>query len=86
MLSLILRQVTYALLTRSPVYSYSEEHFLLRLACVKHAASVRPEPGSNSPLYELFDSSSNCIISVLGTTQIDVNLSRTLSISKIFQS
>ena len=23
---------------------------LVRLACVKHAASVRPEPGSNSPL------------------------------------
>ena len=22
----------------------------VRLACVKHAASVRPEPGSNSPL------------------------------------
>jgi len=37
-------------------------------------------------LYELFDSSSYCIISVLGTTQIDVNLSRTLSISKISQS
>ena len=26
---------------------------LLRLACVKPAASVRPEPGSNSPLYIL---------------------------------
>ena len=24
-------------------------HFLVRLACVRHAASVRPEPGSNSP-------------------------------------
>ena len=23
---------------------------LVRLACVKHAASVRPEPGSNSPI------------------------------------
>ena len=23
----------------------------VRLACVKHAASVRPEPGSNSPRY-----------------------------------
>ena len=22
----------------------------VRLACVKHAASVRPEPGSNSPI------------------------------------
>ena len=24
--------------------------YLVRLACVKHTASVRPEPGSNSPL------------------------------------
>ena len=36
---------------------------IVRLACVKHAASVHPEPGSNSPfkkqvityLYEVFD-------------------------------
>jgi hypothetical protein len=29
----------------------------VRLACVKHAASVRPEPGSNSPIkvYQRFD-------------------------------
>ena len=27
----------------------SEEKSVARLACVKHAASVRPEPGSNSP-------------------------------------
>ncbi len=26
-----------------------EESLLVRLACVKHAASVRPEPGSNPP-------------------------------------
>jgi hypothetical protein len=26
------------------------ECWSVRLACVKHAASVRPEPGSNSPL------------------------------------
>ena len=43
-------QVAYALLTRLPLSS--KEQALLRsvrLACVKHAASVRPEPGSNSP-------------------------------------
>ena len=51
MLSQSKGQVAYALLTRSPVYLFSEENVLLRLACVKHAASVRPEPGSNSPLY-----------------------------------
>ena len=27
-----------------------EGHFRVRLACVKHAASVRSEPGSNSPV------------------------------------
>ena len=32
-----------------------------RLACVKHAASVRPEPGSNSP--REFESSSNAVFS-----------------------
>ena len=39
------------LLTRSPLtllrYCYQMER--VRLACVRHAASVRPEPGSNSP-------------------------------------
>ena len=36
-------QVTHALLTRLPLTRRS-----VRLACVRHAASVRPEPGSNS--------------------------------------
>jgi hypothetical protein len=27
----------------------AEAWFVAPLACVKHAASVRPEPGSNSP-------------------------------------
>ena len=43
--------VSHVILTRSPLglplYCYSVD--LVRLACVKHAASVRPEPGSNSP-------------------------------------
>src|SRR5262245_53198506 len=44
-------QVAHVLLTRSPLglsgcYHPSDP---ARLACVKHAASVRPEPGSNSP-------------------------------------
>ena len=42
-------QVTHVLLTRSPLV-YSRKSLTARLACVKHAASVRPEPGSNSPL------------------------------------
>ena len=41
-------QVAHVLLTRSPLTTQQAEQSV-RLACVKHAASVRPEPGSNSP-------------------------------------
>src|ERR1700686_2662814 len=41
-------QITHVLLTRSPLES-RQRALSVRLACVKHAASVRPEPGSNSP-------------------------------------
>ena len=40
-------QVTHALLTRPPL-SFPRKKSSVRLACVKHAASVYPEPGSNS--------------------------------------
>ena len=39
---------TYALLTRPPL---TELPLPVRLACVKHAASVRSEPGSNSQVH-----------------------------------
>ena len=42
------------LLTRAPLYLLPEGSFHVRLACVKHTASVRSEPGSNSPV-------NNCI-------------------------
>jgi hypothetical protein len=44
-------QVAHVLLTRSPLGTARCCHRtdLARLACVRHAASVRPEPGSNSP-------------------------------------
>jgi hypothetical protein len=42
-------QVAHVLLTRSPLYRGCCHPFLVRLACVRHAASVRSEPGSNSP-------------------------------------
>src|SRR5215216_818603 len=44
-------QVPHVLLTRSPLGLPQCCHWLdlVRLACFKHAASVRPEPGSNSP-------------------------------------
>ena len=47
-LSQSMRQVTHVLLTRSPLTRLRRNE-PVRLACVKHAASVRPEPGSNSP-------------------------------------
>ncbi len=37
--------------TRAPLYS--DCSFRARLACVRHAASVRSEPGSNSPRFNL---------------------------------
>ena len=47
-------QVAYALLTRPPL---ATKVLLLRaaarLACVRPAASVYPEPGSNSSLYKI---------------------------------
>ena len=45
------------LLTRLPLYSRSRPRFLVRLACVRHAASVDSEPGSNSPIMWLERSS-----------------------------
>ena len=42
-------QVTYALLSRPPLTTQSKPRSSVRLACLMHAASVYPEPGSNSP-------------------------------------
>ena len=44
----------YAPLRRSPSRSIATPHDAPRLACVKPAASVHPEPGSNSPLSCIF--------------------------------
>ena len=41
------RQVAHVLLTRPPLIR-EQAPFTVRLACVRRAASVRPEPGSNS--------------------------------------
>ena len=49
-LSRIRRQIIHVLLTLAPLYQFPEGNFLVRLACVRHAASVRSEPGSNSPV------------------------------------
>ena len=44
---LLLRADSHVLRTRSPLKLKT----FVRLACVKHTASVHPEPGSNSPWY-----------------------------------
>src|SRR5437899_4339715 len=51
-LSPISGQVTHVLRTRAPCAGplYCYRRLRTRLACVKHAASVRSEPGSNSHL------------------------------------
>ena len=53
------RQVTHALLTRPPLTFIKSKlsNQSVRLACVRHAASVRPEPGSNSLKNGIYTSS-----------------------------
>ena len=46
----------YAPLRRSPSKVIANLHAAPRLACVKPAASVHPEPGSNSSLYNFYKS------------------------------
>ena len=46
-----MRQIVYAVLTRAPVVSEVQALPVTpRLACIRPAASVHPEPGSNSSL------------------------------------
>ena len=62
------RQVTHVLLTRPPLrISKQASIFSVRLACVKRAASVRPEPGSNS-LFKLYIQTLRIFISILAIT------------------
>ena len=51
---LLFKVYSYALLTRPPlaiILKLPPRHVAVRLACVKHAASVQSEPGSNSSCY-----------------------------------
>ena len=69
-------QVTHAFLTRPPLSPQSPHRSALtpssaRLACVKRAASVHPEPGSNSLLIVLsIDSSAYYLHYCFRVTQI----------------
>ena len=60
------RQVTHALLTRPPLSLPKCKHsgIFVRLACVKHAASVYPEPGSNSHVQFSVQFCANAFLSV----------------------
>ena len=60
-------QVIHVLLTRAPVYSPSCPDFLPRLACLRHAASVRSEPGSNSPCKLIISSRTDAATASIGT-------------------
>ena len=71
LLSPCVRQVIHALLTRPPL---SHKHLhpegirckcFVRLACVRHAASVHPEPGSNSHLNVCFLTGSRLAFALL---------------------
>ena len=55
----------------SPV-RHSSPKWCVRLACIRHAASVHPEPGSNSPLSSLsFQTTSVCLaLSVLNLIDV----------------
>src|SRR4030095_4253499 len=68
-------QVTHVLLTRSPL-EYPQKGLSARLACVKHAASVRPEPGSNSPTKTCGSQKPRQQTSMLPKNQPDKNLTR----------
>ena len=57
-------QIAHALLTRPPLKHKSSSrsfppYVSARLACVRHAASVRPEPGSNSSVQSFISSCSS---------------------------
>ena len=70
LLSPCVRQVIHALLTRPPlnhqIFSSEENQIrcFVRLACVKHAASVYPEPGSNAHVQFSVQFCANAFLSV----------------------
>ena len=77
-------QVTHALLTRPPltskvVFRRIRLRSSVRLACVKHAASVRPEPGSNSPC-KIFIHMNNLICSY----QLSVSTHKLIFLSLVY--
>ena len=65
------------LLTRAPLYLPPEGSFRVRLACLRHAASVDSEPGSNSRykfvLWNIIYYWSFCSVSIMTLASFDAN-------------
>ena len=65
----------------SPV-RHSSPKRSVRLACIRHAASVHPEPGSNSPLsFYLFQTTLVCLALFLFISKLSLTLCFILSCS-----
>ena len=88
------RQVTHALLTRPPLSHKiispegNQIKCFVRLACVKHAASVHPEPGSNSHVKKLISVKLNLANSFIQVANkfATVRSSSNNSASRLFSS
>ena len=65
------------LLTRAPLYLLPEGNFRVRLACLRHAASVDSEPGSNSRykfvLWNIIYYWSFCSVSIMTLASFDAS-------------
>ena len=78
-----MRQVAHVLLTRPPLEKLRRT-FLARLACVKHAASVHPEPGSNSQIkFNLFQNNSGLFFLSKDKQRFVPLSSRTFTVSEV---
>ena len=94
LLSPCTRQVTHALLTRPPLSHKiispegNQIKCFVRLACVKHAASVHPEPGSNSHVKKLISVKLNLANSFIQVANkfATVRSSSNNSASRLFSS
>ena len=66
----------------SATFLWCKHQILVRLACIKHAASVRPEPGSNSPLSESYQS----LLHPCNSFQLITSLARLSFLSELTSS
>src|SRR6267378_6078547 len=62
-------QVSHVLRTRLPL-NWKLPSSPVRLTCVRHAASVRPEPGSNSPMIGKFEQLTERLVHLSSESQI----------------